>query len=399
MQWLNNGGMLSKTIRLFDRSRTATDWQCQRRRYWQYEYDGLGVVPESVALELHMGTIIHDSLAAIATQHSQDRKKMTSPATGPVDIDQIAMAAQRAMYTSLMDAQAGESSYEAGMFANEQAALVEGLIRGFYRSVWPKLVEQYPTIIAIEREMTFKIDDHLMFMSKPDLVMADRDGVWVYVEYKSTSSKREDWVNSWETAIQLHSTVKAVEAELGQAPASVQIVGLYKGYQSYGKQSSPFCYAYTRPANPPFIHATTSYEYKAGLKRAPVWEMDGGVKQWVHGMPDQLLTDQFPISPPIFVKESMVESFFKQRQLREHEISLAMGMLETADEEWQKTAILDASFQQKFDNCQPAWGRGCPYKQLCFGDSRDPLSHGFEYRASHHQLERDQQAAEISDVQ
>lgn len=647
-------------IRLWDRSRTTIDWQCGRRRYWQYEYDGRGIVPQTVALELHMGTIIHDSLAAIATQYPS------------INIDLIASTAKQSMFDSLMTASAGESEYESLQFANEQSSLVEGLIRGFYRTVWPKLIAEYPTIIAVEQEMTFKIDDHLTFMSKPDLVMADNNGEWVYIEYKSTSSKREEWINSWGTAIQLHSTIRAVEADLGKAPSSVRVIGLYKGYclapdtpvltgdlqwvtveslqvgdkiaafeefptqlktklhsesgirsrrrqwkeatvtrtggailpsyklgfddgsfvvssashkwltclkdegsgaacwtttenlrpynkqqtrghrifkavepnktalgldfsnnydlgylsgvfdgeghlsqtkgksgywqtwaaftqnpgivldkvkslllnysirfterlehiekrvrtlqisdrldvmrlltltrpirllqkftfdhlggmmpckvppkliskeflglqevitletdtgtliangfashnSSYGKQSSPFCYAYARSANPPFQSALTSYEYKAGLKRVPVWELEGGVKAWVEKMPDNILSDQFPISPPIFIKDDMVDGFFKQRQMREHEIALAMQMLETANDE-QREAILNTSFGQKFDACQPAYGRGCPYKQLCFGDASRPLDLGFEYRQSHHQLEIEQQESKL----
>lgn len=352
---------MSKIIRLYDRSRVTTDWQCPRRRYWQYEYAGKGVVTGTTALELHMGTVLHDGLAAIA---------------GGASVDDIAPLAYQQLYTAL----ATEDDYDTINFANEQATLVEGLLRGFARHVWPALCERYPTIIAIEQEMTYE-HDGLVFMSKPDLILADSSEEWVYIEYKSTSTKKTEWINSWNTAVQLHSTVKAVEATLGKAPSSVIVQGFYKGFESYGKQNSPFCYAYSRKGQPPFSKDEVRYDYAAGFRRTPTWEMEGGVKAWVEKMPDTLLADQFPQTPPIFLDEKLIEKFFEQRALREKEIAAATE------------ASLDASFPQKFDACSPGWGRGCPYKQLCFSHVSHPLEAGFTWRTPHHQLELDQQAA------
>jgi hypothetical protein len=135
------------------------------------------------------------------------------------------------------------------------------------------------------------------------------------------------------------------------------------------------------------------YEYKAGFKRQPVWELEGGVKKWVDGMPDDLLSQQFPQTPPIFVKEKLVNDFFKQQAVREHEIMLANQMLEGADEE-SKEAILNTCFEQHFDECFPFIGKPCPYRILCFGNVEDPLNSGFEYRVPHHEKELEQQTNE-----
>ncbi len=359
-----------KELKVYDRSRVTTDWSCPRKRYLQYELDGKGIVLGNTSLELFMGSALHDGLAAIARMHPK------------IEIEAIVAAAHKTMIDSLLEATTGE--VEEFDFANEQASLVEGLLRGFYKHVWPHLMAQYPTIVLIEEEMKYE-HDGLVFMSKPDLVVADSSGNQVYVEYKSTSSKKEGWLNSWNTAVQLHSTIKAIEATTGNKVQQVLVQGLYKGFESYGKQSSPFCYAYQRKGTPPFSIDETSYEYKAGFKRYPTWEMAGGVKAWVEGMPQNVLADQFPQVPPIFVKEALINSFFHQRAYREQEIRLAADLIK--DEVGDKDNILDVAFPQRFNECQPYLGKACQYRRICHGGVSDPLKEGYIYREPHHALE------------
>ena len=372
--------MTTAPLRLYDRSRVVTDWRCPRARYWQYEFNGRGIVSDSTSLELHMGTAVHDALAAIASEYQ---------ATGKVDIDAIATTASRGMYDSLMQFAVDENEAEGRTFAAEQAALVEGLVRGFYAHVWPTLTAAYPVILAIEQEMTYPQPDGLCFMAKPDLVVMDEsEAVW-YVEYKTTSSKKPSWVQSWQTAVQLHSTIRAIEATIGRDVTGVHVQGLYKGYESYGKQNSPFCYAYVKDAAPPFTAERVEYEYKPGFRRQPTWERPGGVAAWVAGMPANMLADQFPQAPPIFIKDDLVEAFFRQTSRREQEIAWAVGELANIAAEMPSTghtteSLMDATFRQHFDQCVPAWGRPCSYRMLCHGHVEDPLTAGYCWREPHH---------------
>ena len=366
-----------------DRSRTVSDWVCKRRRYLNYELYGRGIVSTNEPLALVMGTIIHTALAEIA---------LATMAMGDVDIDIIAYKAQQDMFAHLSK----DVNVEEGLtFAKEQAALVEGLIRGFHRHVWPRMLNQYPKIIAVEQEMPYTYG-RLLFMAKPDLVAVDTNGEVVLPEYKSTSSKQDSWINSWATAVQLHSTTRAIEAALGEKISRVVVQGLFKGFLSYSKQNSPFCYAYRKNGQPPFSADQIAYEYKAGLKRFPTWELDGGVKAWVEGMPEDLLANQFPATPPIFVNDDLVESFFAQRNTRETAIHTAMEQLEGETNEPTRTAILNAVFPQTFAECSPAWGTGCPYRRICFGEVTKPLEQGFVLRISHHAPEAAAWAAEDS---
>lgn len=360
----------------YDRSRVVTDWKCPRSRYWNYEYNGRGVVTPATSLPLWMGITIHDALAALAilTKEGKD-----------IPVDDLCNGAYKQMFQSLTD---GVNAYdvEALQFAQEQSVLVEGMLRGFIKLKWPQLLAQYPRILYTESEMVYE-HDGLHFMSKPDLVMAN-DEETVYVEYKTTSSKKDAWVNSWQTAIQLHSTIKAIETTHGIRCDAVVVQGLYKGYESYGKQSSPFCYAYKRSAHPPFSKEEISYDYKAGYRRTATWDLPGGVKKWVEDMPDVILGDQFPQTAPIYINDEMVELFFKQRAKREREIYDATNAILSSDDEAEVEELLNTHYPQRFDQCIPGFGFPCGYRTLCHGpQGRSPLDMGFVYRQPHHEPE------------
>lgn len=380
---------MTHPVILYDRSRVTTDWRCPRSRLLAYEWDGKGLASENIALELFTGTMLHDGLAAIAAD---------------VSIDAIADAARKQMKESLIESSGAEGSAlaDAEVWANEQAALTEGLLRGFYKHVWPQLRERFPTLEAVEKELIYKHQSEhfggkrdLSFMSKPDLLPRDREGGLWYVEYKSTGSNKDTWTNSWSTAVQLHSAVRAVEAVYGEKVVGVLVQGLYKGYVNYGKQTSPFCYAYFRAGNPPFTKDAWSYGYAAGYKKFPVWVMDGGVRAWVDAMPSDILAEQFPQVPTIFVNDDLVDAFFRQRAERESEIAMAAKALRQPDLDADtRQKVLDMSFPQRFDQCRPSFGKACQFNQLCHGaPGRDPLEHGFVYRTPHHQPEVDAWAA------
>lgn len=396
---------LPRKIKLIDRTRTVLDWKCPRARFYANEWKGRGIVKSSESIELTTGIIVHDCLAAIATFTSGGVE---------VPIDDIVTTAYKDMYARLIGSEENPSS-DLVEFAREQATLIEGMLRGFYKHLWPKLMAKYPKIINIESDMEFDLGTSscdtcggpgsggdgpcidcegtgelpFVFMTKPDLIVEDHEGNLVYLEYKTTSSKKDKWINSWDTQVQLHSSIKATKQTLGIEPAYVQIVGLYKGYESYGKQSSPFCYAYKRKGNPPFTKDETIYEYKAGFKRYPTWELDGGIKAWIEAMPDSVLANQFPMTPEIYINDDMINSFFTQRLSREVEIATSAAKLNSGtltNEEI--TSELDKHFQQKFDQCEPSFGWACQFKKLCFGQVTDPLTEGYVSREPHHERER-----------
>lgn len=358
----------------YSRSAVVKDWQCPRARYYGYEYQGRGISPNTTALPLFMGIIIHDGLAAI---------------TAGLSIDEICDAAKMQFRAHLLEGH--EEEADAQHFAEEQCALVEGLLRGYNKHIWPRLQDEYD-VVACEKEMLYE-HDGLHFMAKPDLLLRNKEsGDLVYVEFKSTSSVKDKWIGSWQTAVQVHSSIRAVEATIGEKITQVIIQGLNKSYVSqYDRQESIFCYGYFKQGTPPFTPDTWSYVYRAGLKKAPIWQRAGGVKKWVEDMPENLLSQQLPITPPIFINDGLVNSFFRQRATREHTIREARDMIDKLMEEGNTEfaqEILDRDFPQYFEACSPAWGDGCAYKKLCHGKQVDPLTVGYSMRHSHHEPER-----------
>lgn len=382
--------LVKKDDILTDRSRIVTDWACPRRRYYQYEYRGRGIVTTNTSLELFLGQAYHDALARLA-----DSQQAVGHLTDAV-VDAVADEVAAEVREVLGQTQTGEvPSDEAVAFAGEQAALVEGMVRGLARVVWPRLMQEYPVIRSVEQEMPIRLSDRLILMTKPDLIVArDVEDAGAYVEWKGTSSKKREWIDSWNTAVQLHSTVKAVAANGYPEPEKVIVQGLYKGYESYGKQNSPFCYAYVKGAVPPFVKEQVRYEYQAGFRREATWLRPGGVKAWIEGMPETQVIDQFPQTPPILVKDHLVEAFF--RQILDRELTIANTMTYFAREDATDDGIqtrLDDVFPQRFDQCRPAWGHECAYRRLCHGRVDDPLAEGFVAREAHHAAEAERHAA------
>jgi hypothetical protein len=270
------------------------------------------------------------------------------------------------------------------------------MLRGFYRHTWPRLMMQYPTIIAVEAEVTYDIDPTIRFMSRPDLILADADGQWYVIEYKTTSSKKEAWIGQWSTAVQVHSQMKAIESSMGTMPTAAIVVGLYKGYVSYGKLSTPLIYGYKQTGQPPFRPDQWSFEYAKGYWRTPVWTRPGGVKQWIADMPDDVLSNQYPMTPPLFPKDDLIARFFEQTKWRESEIRMACEMIPMMDAAGQQ-AILDQSFPQRYDQCRLGYGKSdegitCEYLSVCHSNGN--IGRGFEPRVAHHTDEMEQHDSE-----
>jgi hypothetical protein len=150
-----------------------------------------------------------------------------------------------------------------------------------------------------------------------------------------------------------------------------------------------------KQGHPPFYKPELSYEYKNGLRRVATWELEGGTKAWVEAMPDAILVDQYPQTPPIFPNDDLITDYFSQRAMRELEIKMAKEMLASADETSAKV-VLNGAFPQRFDQCKPYSKntKPCPNRVMCFGNCTDPIKAGFVKRLAHHQLESDMQNAE-----
>ena len=135
-----------------------------------------------------------------------------------------------------------------------------------------------------------------------------------------------------------------------------------------------------------------------------MWELDpasggvAGLSGWIDGMPEQVLAEQFPQTPPLYIKPDLIDRFFAQRLLREVEISQALNVVtDPSMPDAMRLQFMDGFFPQKFDQCNPAgFGRPCQFRQLCHGGLEDPLSAGWTKREPHHTPEMEQFNAETA---
>lgn len=349
-----------------DRTRVTTDWKCPRARYWAFEYLGRGVSPARRALYFDIGDAVHKSLDALSRGEALD------------GVCAVHLARFREM-------QSPHYTGELAWKLEEQVCLIEGMIRGWYRSVLPRLTEEFE-VVAIEEEFVYEVAPGLTMGVKPDKLLRRRsDGTLWYRETKTLGYLGKDWSLQWQRAIQLHTTAFIVGAHLQEEVSGVIVEGLYKGYDREGKATSPFAYGYARPGT--IRGPEIMPEWRAGCRKIPIWsDYPGGCRAWAASLPTEVLSNQFIETPPIFLQRRLVEAFLRQVAIREEVIRRAAEV----DDDLQDGGLLDTVFPQHFSECAPAIGVPCAYADCCFNPvvGEDPVRSGlYTPRVPHHTTE------------
>lgn len=359
---------MSKIIYI-DRSRIEADWDCPRKRYWNYEHQApgaehRGIVRNEDATALIFGSAMHTALSSALM-------KLLEPHA----------------IAEVLAAQLDKLSYLPEEKFREYKNLGLGLYWGFHYVILPNILAQYD-VVAVEGEVEFSISPKIKMMCRPDVVLRRKsDGTYWYPDFKSTAFKNKNWIDSWQYAVQLHSGCAAVEESLGIQVEGAMIIGLYKGYpDKYGKLRSPFTYGYK------YKDTTDVWqiEWCRGWELTPVDEYSRGVNGWVSywaaANPD-LIKEQFPMAEEIAFDRDLLENFKKQTAHREHLIAVSAHLIaegKYAEDE------LNAFFPQHFKSCRPVIGSACAYIECCNSSSvaADPVGSGlYVVREPHHAQE------------
>lgn len=360
--------MNEQPIRFFSHSRVSGDQECRRARYLGSEWGGTGLESVGTAWDLAFGNFQHAFLKGLALNGKIDYQAVRN---------QVATEAQKAGLDAIA--------------CRDWGALAEGQLRGFVRSVWPYWMAEYE-ILAAEELRKWPVAEGHTFRYIQDILLRSRtDGHLRYVDYKTTSSDKPQWIAAWAKSPQLHSSMYAMQ-QSGMPVQHAQIVGLYKGYKDEKNkmQRSIFCYGWVNREYS--MMPQYSYEYKRGKG----WELFSvadefySMEKWVEEMPLEILTAQFPRTAPIFLNENVAESWFRQQMLREAEVKEAMSLLETSTDVLEIRGILDKYFPQNFSKCKPAWGHACAFEPICWQPwiGADPLgSKLFVRRDPNHGME------------
>ena len=354
--------MSEQIIYLTNRTASITDDDCGRKWWLSQRVGGRGLVPKEEAFALMVGRETHEDLSAIGEMDD------ISPEAIQRAIDDILLLIDDAAKTHIKKM---EMLYRRLGWLAAFALYMEPSIRAIYDTV------------SIEKELV--LDRTPLWVAvTPDRILRHREkGYLVYREYKSTISASQKWLDSWKMAIQIHSSMKAVEEEVGLPVAFTQVMGLMKGYEKEGKIRHPYVYGYRNRDNGDWTH---DYDRARGpsWELTPVWDYPGGVVQWVQLCGEDIAFSQFPHTEPIFLNEEILNEWVERRARREEEIR---RVEESAHTDARTRAVY---FPRKTHKCRPPFGDSCPYLGLCWNatwEGREVEHPDFSQRIPHHDLE------------
>lgn len=355
---------MSDLIYLTDRSAAETDDACGMRFWLNRKEGGTGIVPVAEPDALAVGRAVHEDFATIAEWPRLDQQSVqdaiTSILTAVGDFAKLSLHQQETLYRRL------------GWIA-AWALFKEPTIRVSWEN------------IHIEKELILDRTP-LLVACTPDRVLKHKETKFLkYLEYKSTISVSQKWLDSWRYAIQLHIGIAAVQEELTDPIKYATVVGLMKGNLSAATHHlmHPYVWGYYNSTTKEWTHLYEKAR-SANWASMPVWEYPGGVVEWVTRCGQEVADQQFPTAPPVMLDERMLAEWVARRTAREQQI--AMVEAECRGD----LAMRSLFFERRTSKCKPAWGDACPYLMACWNASvaADPAKHpNYVVRTPHHDLE------------
>jgi hypothetical protein len=346
--------------------------KCPRARYHRTISGERGIVKIGSSFELSLGRIIHRATEWVLT--------------GKLPLYDAAKYAASAVYKLVQTGEYPRAIPDEAkeQFVKESQALAEGLVWAWGLGVYPDIKANY-NVIAVEEQTAYR-KDGMVLPTVADVVLESKDDqTLVYPDWKTTAWVNAAWMDQWNRAAQLFTTVRAVEQVLDREVEYCYVQALVKGRWQKGYQQSPLCWAYlNESADGTEEDPTWSYKYKAGKKwrRTAPWLENIPMQTWVTNMPREILSSIVPRTPPIIVNPYLADTWWRQRLLKEQEISRAkqaLADLAIVDKQF----IMDKTFPQDFTQCDPVIGYACDYKDICHdpaGIGSDPIGSGLYRR-------------------
>ena len=435
---------------LTDRSRHVTGLeQCQRARYWAYEYQGRGLRPKSLSIPLATGIYTHRAIEQMLKW-----VKVNEAEPGRLQAREWIRAACNA-YRDEAEAAgfAGMSGEDASAdvkwLIDEQACLIEGLAWAFFRVLLPFIVREY-RVVAVEEEVDYvlgctcglgdgnvgkvmpapvfggiathegRICAGVALMSRADFItkrISDGAvGVW---DLKTSSGDQKP--KEMDHMVQMALGIVAAGALVGEDCTHHYLVGLHKGVRksddAWGskpekpglkRQRSGFCYLYYKPADPPYGVAEYSAEYtsRKGWGRVPVWELQfpeqdsvepgaSPVEYWVMDkMRGESVAEKVSLNGPTQAPVHLIPSILAEVEAEARAWEDVRGAVE------EDPNGINTYIRRSWD-CYP-YGEACAFLRICAGDAgmQMPESSGrFQWREPHHALEvKMREELECSDI-
>lgn len=186
---------------LVDRSRIISYQSCPRMRWLQYHRDGTGLVPLRLNIPLTVGGCVHEGLEDLLS--GKGVEEAVKRAVGKYWAEVRLRGIQ------------SESGDDEDIVAKEQAALIEGMLRGYEKVQLPKLLAEYE-VLEVEKEESFQLADDIVLMARADALLLERESGDLYIQsFKTAASWDSRTDKSAQFDMQGLSEMAAVEGRLG----------------------------------------------------------------------------------------------------------------------------------------------------------------------------------------
>jgi hypothetical protein len=431
-------------LRLVDRSRTISYQNCPRRRFLEYEYDGIGLRKIRANIPLFIGSCVHSGLAQLLL--GVDTDEAVSIALAEYDSE---------LKRRGLELEAGE---DPSYVASESKAQIEALVRVYALRALPELLQRYE-VLEVEREDLWRdFAPGIGWMSRADGLLLEKETQDLYVLSFKTAAQwdsRTDRQNTHD--VQGLSEVAAIEARLAsdwrylQSESSetrvipigdrtleylrsldapprilgVKMVYLIKGRrEQYPEDSGQWItsshllrgwmregitgqefawrFKWAGPDTWPDSGRLKGHTLGKGWTRFNTWEAEGGVKTWLElletGTVQPDAGDPFAaciVEPqPYYRQQSDLENWAEQTAAQETRIAADAAYCESVRVNGSADDLrhaLNTRFPQNRHSCD--YPSPCQMIGICWGDSsmlQNPLGLGlYERRESHHAPERE----------
>ncbi len=365
------------------------EWQkCPRAWWWAYGVYGTGIQPKRRAVPLTTGSAVHKGIEGLLLRH---------------EVEAAVAAAVAAYRDEVKPGLELHLHEEADYVVEEQAALVEALVRGFAAVVLPHLGAVHAGLI--EREGEVEIGLGVVLQGRPDAILEDAEmGALVVLSLKTAAmwdARRESEVRHDDQgisellvgeAIAGHKIIEGtqmvylVKGPRKEYPAKsgryVTWSPLIRGYKKEGIGAAEYASRYEWEEADPETGTVRTRRLGKAWQRVDMWREPGGIAAWIAWLAAtdlELLEQQFVIPPLYWRREAEVASWRRQwvTQAQEIQRQALVVLPETLDE----------CFPQHRRSCD--WPTRCPFQDICWGgvDPADPLGHSpdvYEKREPNH---------------
>lgn len=321
-----------------NRSALETLFECEHRRYYEYELDGTGVVPVKGMSDTDIGLALHDAL------------------------HQTLLTEGTYQYRDLPQ------------FGKEDNTLLAGLVLTFKRHIMPVLLEEYE-ILSMEQEWSVPLGEFDLSMRMDVIARHKASGQLEIFDWKT--KKALGWIRDTSYSFNLQTALYtwAVEQKTEEPCRGMTYVIFEKGDVKFDKsktfdhkiRQSPYCYGYKSE------HGAYQAKWSKGWQKFPTWT-EVEIDTWVHKVMDaadrqatyQILPN-LTLDPT--VRETMIANALRREEIfKQCTASKSPGLL--------------------FRNHQACYKYGeeyaCPYIGLCWYN-KPTTPEQFTERIPHHE--------------